>query len=176
MSRRFVIVGATGSGKTTLAEKVGRKLDIAVVDLDTLHWGPNWTMTPTDIFRERVKAALQSPSWVVGGNYSKARDIIWKQADTLIWLDYPLPFVFWRLFQRTVRRIITQQELWNGNQETWQGQFLSRDSLFLWLVRSQPRHRREYPRLLRDEYPHLKLFRFVSTRDTDRWLADLTNQ
>jgi adenylate kinase family enzyme len=177
MPHRYAIVGATGSGKTTLAEEIGRQLTIPVIDLDGLHWGPNWTMTPKDIFRERVSAALQDPSWVVGGNYSKARDIIWARAESLIWLDYPLPLVSWRLFRRTVRRIVTRQELWNGNRETWQGQFMSRESLFLWLLRSQRQQRREYPLLLsHNDYKHLHLSRFNSPKETRRWLITLSQQ
>lgn len=174
MSNRFAIVGATGSGKSTLAKEVGRKLIIPVIDLDALHWGPNWTMTPTDIFREQVSNLLQGSVWVVGGNYSKARDIIWSRSDTLIWLDYPLPIVFWRLFRRTVKRVVTQEELWNGNRETWRGQFLSRESLFLWLLRSRPRHRRDYPKLVTSEFTHLQLLHFTSQRATDFWLESLS--
>jgi len=171
---RFAIVGASGSGKTTLGQQVGQILNLRVIDLDSLNWEANWTMAPTAVFRQRVALALQGDAWVVSGNYSRARDLIWSRADTLVWLDYPLRVVFWRLFRRTIKRIVTREELFGGNRETLQSQFLSRDSLFLWLLQSQPRHRREYPKLLElPEYRHLKLLRFYSPRETKCWLESL---
>ena len=69
------------------------------------------------MFRERVAAALADDCWTVGGNYSVARDLIWGRSDTVVWLDYGLPLVLWRLVRRTVKRIMTQEELWAGNRE-----------------------------------------------------------
>src|SRR5579871_6058918 len=90
-AHRIVVVGSTGSGKTTLARHLACRLHLAHVELDALHWDANWVPAPTPIFRERVDAALSGPAWAVDGNYSKVRDIVWPRADTVIWLDYPLP-------------------------------------------------------------------------------------
>ena len=40
--QRMVIIGATGSGKTTLGRRVAQKLRLPLVDLDELHWLPGW--------------------------------------------------------------------------------------------------------------------------------------
>ncbi|WP_205370744.1 MULTISPECIES: AAA family ATPase [Thermoleptolyngbya] len=39
--QRIAIVGTSGTGKTTLAQQVGRQLGIAHIELDALHWEPN---------------------------------------------------------------------------------------------------------------------------------------
>lgn len=173
--QRIVIVGPTGSGKTTLADQLGQQLNLPVTDLDTLHWKPNWQEAPAEEFRARVAAVSAGDQWIVSGNYSKARDLLWPRADTLIWLDYPLWIVFPRLFRRTVQRIVTQEDLWGtGNRESWRKQFFSRESLFLWLLQSQPRHRRTYPALLgQPEYAHLRVFRFQGPSQTRVWLMEL---
>ena len=108
---RIVIVGTTGSGKTTLGERLAAALGYPHIDLDALHWGPGWTPTPTDLFRARVSDALEGPCWVVAGNYGKTRDIVWARADTLVWLDYPLALTLMRLFRRTVKRIVTRERI-----------------------------------------------------------------
>jgi adenylate kinase family enzyme len=171
---RIVIVGTTGSGKSTLAEVLARQLDLAFVDLDALHWEPNWKAAEPDIFRERVRTALRVDRWVVGGNYSKARDIIWTQADTLVWLDYPLWLSQWRLFKRTLKRVITREELWGtGNVETWRNAFRPNDNLFQWAVTSRRKHHAEYPVLFtQPEYRHLQVFRLHSPAETHRWCAE----
>src|SRR5205823_6990985 len=102
--RRIVVVGSTGSGKTTLASQLARRLALPHVELDALHWEPNWTMAPLDRFRQRVEEALNGEGWVVDGGYGKVRDIVWGRAETLVWLDYGLPVILWRLLKRTLRR------------------------------------------------------------------------
>jgi len=133
---------------------------------------PNWQEAPAEEFRARVAAVSAGDQWIVSGIYSKARDLLWPRADTLIWLDYPLWIVFPRLFRRTVQRIVTQEDLWGtGNRESWRKQFFSRESLFLWLLQSQPRHRRTYPALMvQPEYAHLRVFHFQRPWQTDAWV------
>lgn len=170
--QRIVVIGTTGSGKSTLAAQLARRLDVACIDLDALHWGPNWQGAPTEIFRERVAQAVSAERWVIAGNYSKVRDLIWTRADTLIWLDYPFPLVFWRLFRRTLTRIVTQEELWGGNRESWRGTFLSRDSLLVWALKTHWKYRMSITLALQQpEYTHLRLLRLRSPRETARLLT-----
>lgn len=172
---RIVVIGTTGSGKSTLAEQAAALLACPFIELDALFWNASWQPTPKEAFRSRVAAALADDCWTVGGNYSIARDLIWRRADTLVWLDYPLPLVLWRLGRRTIRRIVTREPLWGGNIETWRGQFASRDSLFVWAFKTHFRRRRETPMLLaRPEYAHLALLRFTMPQDAARWLQELT--
>lgn len=55
--RRISVVGVTGAGKTTLARRLSDLLDVPHVELDALHWEPNWTPAPVDVFRDRVTEA-----------------------------------------------------------------------------------------------------------------------
>ena len=41
------------------------------------------------------------------------------QADTIVWLDLPRRIVMTRVVWRTIRRVFTREELWNGNKEPW---------------------------------------------------------
>jgi adenylate kinase family enzyme len=171
--KRISVIGTTGSGKTTLASALSRQLHIPHVELDALHWGPNWEEASAEVFRERVSAALRGDKWVVDGNYSKARDIVWGRADTVVWLDYSLPVMMSRLIRRTLRRIARREELWQGNRETWRGAFFARDSLFMWQITTYRRHRRDYPALLsRPEHAHLATVRLRSPRAARRWLDE----
>lgn len=171
VSRRIVVVGSTGSGKTTLASQLAARLGTRHIELDALHWEPEWTPATRDVFRSRVDAAVASDDWVADGNYSAVRDLLWARADTLIWLDYALPVILARLTRRTLARIVNRQELWNGNRERFANAFLSRESIFLWLLGSYRRLRREYPLLLsQPEYAHLSVVRLRSPREAAAWL------
>lgn len=168
---RIAVIGVTGSGKTTLAQELSQILDIPHIELDALYWLPNWQPADPPIFRQNVAEALSIPAWVTDGNYSKARDLIWSRATSLVWLDYPLTVILWQLTLRTIRRVITHEVLWNSNYETLRGAFFSRDSLFLWALKTHKRYRLEFERQLAlAEYAHLQLFRMRSRRDTSAWL------
>jgi adenylate kinase family enzyme len=172
--KRITVVGVTGSGKSTLARHLAARLGLAWIELDALNWGPRWTMSEDEVFRADVARAVSGCCWVADGNYSKVRDLVWTRADTLVWLDYALPLIFGRLLRRTLRRVISGQELWNGNKERFANQFLSRESLFAWAIQTHPRYRAEFPRALREQaYAHLEVVRLRSPRTTRLWLGSL---
>lgn len=172
--QRIHIVGTSGSGKTTLARQISQHLAIPHLELDALYHEPNWTEAPTEVFRKRVEQALRGENWVVDGNYSKVRDIVWSRADTVVWLDYPLPVIMRRVVRRTIRRVVIQEELWNGNRETWQTTF-SRDSIILWVLQTYRKSRKEYPMLFKQpQYAHLKVVHMRSPITTKNWLSSLT--
>jgi len=169
--RRIAVVGTTGSGKTTTAAEIARRLGLPHIEIDALNWGPNWTPArPEDLYR-RVAERTQGTSWVIDGNYGAVREIVWGRADTLVWLDLPFLVVLGRLLKRTLQRILTREQLWGTNRETWRGQFLSRDSLFVWVVKTHWRRRRQYAGLLsHPEYAHLRVVRLRSPRAVRKWL------
>jgi adenylate kinase family enzyme len=171
---RIVVVGTSGSGKSTLAKAIAAKLNIHCIELDALYWGPNWTEPPIDVFLDRVKKATASPSWVVEGNYGKVREVVWKNAHTLIWLDYPFHIVFGRAMLRTIKRAIIRESLWNGNRESVLKSFFSKKSILVWIIQTYQRRRREYTELLSSpEYSHLKVLHFRSSKETEAYLGQL---
>jgi len=175
-SKRIVVVGTTSSGKSTLAGQLAEKIGGDFIELDALHWEPNWAEAPDEVFRKRVLKAISSQTWVVAGNYHAVRDMVWQRAEVVIWLDYSFHIVFWRLFTRTIRRAVYQEELWNGNRENfWTHLKLwSDESLFHWLFKTYWRRKREYPILFAlPENAHLKVIYFKHPKETDEWLANV---
>ena len=172
--QRISVVGTCGSGKTTTASKIAQQMGIPHVELDALHWEPNWTEASLEVFRERVIQALGGERWAVDGNYGKVRDIVWGRADTLVWLDYALPVILWQLVRRTMRRSLTREELWSGNRETLRKALFSRESILLYALKTYRRRKKEYPALLsRPEHTHLQLVHLRSPRETREWLSTL---
>jgi len=172
--QRISVVGTSGSGKTTLSREISQRLAISHVELDKLHWEPNWVEVPNDVMRERVSQAVSGNTWVVDGNLnSQESDIVWGKADTVVWLDYSFSVVMSRVVWRTFRRVVTQQEVCNGNRETWKTTF-SRDSIILWVLQTYHKRRREYPLLLKKpEYAHLQVVHLHSPKAAQDWLLNL---
>ena len=172
-----MVVGATGSGKSILAQRLAARLGIDYVELDELFWDASWTPAAPDVFRARVERATAGPGWVVAGNYGVVRDLVWHRAQTIVWLDYAFPLVLGRLTIRTVRRAVTREVLWNGNREYFleHCQLWSEKSLFHWLFKTYWRYRRELPGLFAQPvHAHLRIARLRRPREAEAWLAGLT--
>jgi adenylate kinase family enzyme len=168
--QRIIVIGSTGSGKTTLASQLAAKQGCPHVELDALNWEANWTQVSPEVMRQRAQEAVSGNTWVVDGNYSAIRDILWLRADTLVWLDYPFLTVLKQLTVRTFRRIVSRELLWGNNRESLRMLF-SRDSIILWLFTTYNRRRRQYPALFaRPEYAHLTVVRLASPEAKHQWL------
>ena len=175
--KRVVVVGVTSSGKSTLAEKLAKCFNLNYIELDALHWEPNWQSAPLEVFRARVEKATQAEEWIAAGNYHTVRGLIWPKAEAVIWLDYPLWIVLRQLTFRSFKRWWTQELLWGTNLEPLWDHFKlwSKDSLYHWLFKTYWRRKREYPVLLSDpEHQHLKLIRLSHPNETAEWLKGLS--
>ncbi|MGH2402145.1 MAG: adenylate kinase [Candidatus Limnocylindria bacterium] len=171
--KRINVTGTSCSGKTTLSRAVARRLAVPHVELDALFWGPNWTPVPDETFRSRVATAVSGDRWVVDGGYSPIRDLTWSRADTLVWLDYPMPTILRRWAGRTLARLRSREEFWagTGNRERL-SHVAGPNSLLWWILRTH-RGRRERIAQALDTYPHLGLVHLRSPADARRWLESL---
>ena len=171
--QRVVVIGTSGSGKTTVAARIAKELNIRHIELDAIHWLPNWTELPDEEFKIQVAKETIGECWVVDGNYKPVRDLLWKKADTLIWLDLPFRVVFWRVLKRTIRRIWTHEVLWNGNIERLSALF-GRYAMPVWVIRTYWRRKREYPELISESgYSHLNILHLRTVNETEKWLDGL---
>ena len=140
------------------------------MELDALHWGPEWAEPTAEEFKAKVEAALSETGWVADGGYhGKLGDLVLERADLVVWLDLPLATILGRLWLRTLRRIRTREELWNGNRERWRG-FFAPDAPLVWALRThRPKRRRYEERLTR-----FNTVRLRSPSDVEAWLSRLT--
>ena len=169
---RVVVVGTSCSGKTTFARDLAMRLAVEHIELDALSWLPGWIERDRDEFLELLAGKVAAETWVTDGNYSRARDLLWSRATTVIWLDYSFPVVLWRAVRRTAYRSATGQEICNGNRETWQKALLSRDSILLWVVTTYHRRRRDYNALIAgDAYPNAAKICLNRPAEAARFLA-----
>ena len=174
---RILILGRTGSGKTTLARELAAALGVPHVELDALYFGPDLSRAPLDVLRERTSAAIAGERWVTDGNKRAVRDLVWPRADTVIWLDYPA----WVSLQRLARRArsrtasLRAEAQRTGERRGMPRQLLAAARGVLTALRSHRGQRREYPRLFAlPENRHLAVARLRSPRATRQWLARVT--
>ncbi|MBU6475663.1 MAG: AAA family ATPase [Alphaproteobacteria bacterium] len=174
--RRTIVIGTTGAGKSTLAQRLAEKTGAALIDPDEIHWLPGWKERPRENFRRLIDEATRGESWVFAGNYmSRAQDIVWPRADALVWLDVPFWPNFWRLLRRTLARARTGENICNGNRETFAKSFFSRGSILWWFLKTWAKNRKRYAAVFAapQDYPHLKMIRLCSDTERTRFLEEV---
>ena len=170
--KRILVIGRTGSGKTTLARDIAAALEVPHVELDSLYFGPNFSTVPESVLRERVATAIEEDHWVTDGNKRAVRDLVWPRADTIIWLDYPAAVTLWRLGRRATRRTasLRTEAAKAGQTRDLPRQLIAGAKAVLTALRSHTGQRREFPQLFAaPENQHLAVVRLRSPRATQRW-------
>jgi adenylate kinase family enzyme len=176
--RRVSVVGNSGSGKSTLAAALAAGLAVPLLELDSIFHQPGWAELPGDEFRSRVAAVAAGDGWVIDGNYTAVRDLVWARADTVVWLDLARPLVMRRVVGRTLRRAALRQELWNGNREPWSN-WLTLDperSIIMWSWTQHARYRLRYAEAMADPaWAHLRFVRLRSPAEVRTFLDNSRN-
>ena len=164
---RIVVIGNSGSGKTTLASRISEQFDIPHVELDAIFHQANWTPLSIEEFSSRTTEATTQSDWVVCGNYSTVREIIWERADTIIAIDLPKWLNMARVVRRTARRAIRREVLWNNNRESFRNVMALHDkerSIIRWSWTMHRRMRDEIDKALVDPRWENKRFIIVKNR------------
>lgn len=169
------MVGCSGSGKTTLARRLARQLSYRHVELDALYHQPNWQPLPTEQFKQAVSTALQGDDWVVEGSYSAVRPHVLKRSDMVIWLDLPKAVVMRQVIWRTLRRLINNEELWNGNRERWGNLFklTPEKSILVWSWQRHAVYRQRYGDEMRETPESRRYIRLDSRQAVEHFLSTL---
>jgi adenylate kinase family enzyme len=166
--RRVSVVGNAGSGKTTLGHALAARLGVPHLELDGIYHQPGWVPLATDEFVRRAGQAAAGDGWVIDGNYTAVRSLIWARADTVVWLDLPRRIVMRRIIWRTIRRVISRAELWNGNREPWQNLIRGNpeESVIAWAWHKHAVYRQRYAAAALDPaWAHGRFIRVTSRRD-----------
>lgn len=168
---RVSVIGTSGSGKTTFAAELARRLGCRHIDLDAINWQADWkdlNAHDPEEFRRRVAAAVADDAWVCCGNYGKVRDLVQARATHLVWLDYPRALVMARVLKRSFVRAWTGDELWpgTGNRETF-ARWLDKEHPIRWAWDTYADRKRRYGAMMADP----ALARLSRHRMTRPWEA-----
>lgn len=100
--KRILVIGCSGSGKSTFANFLGKKFNLEVIHLDKYFWKPNWTMRTNEEFTEIVSNLIQEENWIMDGNYSKTLSIRALYADIIFFFDLPSYICTYRILKRSL--------------------------------------------------------------------------
>ncbi len=166
---RVWIVGCPGSGKSSLATRLGERVGVTPTHLDDQFWLPEWREREVEEFRRRVAEVVTRDRWIIDGNYRAVRGTFLPQADLVIWLDLDFWLVVSRVVRRTIRRSRSRESICNGNHESLLRSIFLRDSIIWWTVTQHRRYRRSYAGELVDR-PYVRL---RNPAEVERWIESI---
>lgn len=103
MTRRVVVTGMAGAGKSTFSRQLAAKTGLPLIHLDLHTWGPGWVRVPDDELIETQRQLLAGQRWIVDSN-DVDEDLLVAHADALVVITTQWWVCSWRAFRRGLRR------------------------------------------------------------------------
>lgn len=88
MYNKIAIIGAPGTGKTTLANILSEKLNIKVTHIDGIHHLKNWKIRDKKERDRIILDIVKKDKWIIDGTYKSTLKERVENADLIIWLDF----------------------------------------------------------------------------------------
>jgi adenylate kinase family enzyme len=172
--KKIIVVGTTGSGKSTFSKQLADKLNYPHIQIDQLHWKANWQESTDHELFEKLKNATASEQWIVDGNYNRTNHLTWPYADTVIWINPPFIINLYQSVSRALKRILSQEERWEGtgNRESLKMLF-SKDSIVWWMLKTYRGNIKRYEKRFKEtQYSHIKFYRLRSRKEIKKFLRN----
>lgn len=163
--QRIVILGQSGTGKSTLARRLANHLDIPYLHIDTIFWQPGWVPLDKELLREKIKEFISKDKWVIDGNYSSSIEDRLELCDTVIFLNYNRFVGLYGALSRYFKyRGKVRESIGEGCQEKIDFEFVK------WILWDFPRNKEE--KLLSKLPKNKDIYIFNNRKQLNKWLRD----
>lgn len=111
--KRIAIFGNAGAGKSTLARRLAAITGLPLYVIDKMQFREGGEQAPQAEYLALHRELLDKDAWIADGYGDEAT--LWERlnaADTLIYLDLPLPVHYWRVTKRFVGGLFADPQGW----------------------------------------------------------------
>ena len=118
--KRVAVFGNAGGGKSTLARHLAGITRLSLHILDKLQFKPGGDAVPREEYLKAHAELLRQDTWIIDGYGDTAS--AWERfdrADTLVYVDLPLPTHYWRVTTRLIQGLFADPEGWPEGSPLW---------------------------------------------------------
>jgi len=125
LGKKIVIVGVSGSGKSTFSRTLAEKTGLPVIFMDSIMWKPGWQYVGDEETAKKLGEVSSQEDWIIEGYITKsARAFVFDRADTIIYLDYQPIVATWRYLKRCWKHRKEPRPELAGNPDIFDFKFL----------------------------------------------------
>lgn len=161
--KKIAIIGLPGSGKSTFALKLSKRLEIPLFHLDKYFFVADWKERPSEEFLQMQEKLVQEDSWIIDGNALQSLEVRFAKADAVLYFRLPRLLCLWRIFKRRLSKDPHISDRAEGCPETVRFRLIC----YLWGF-----DRRVRPLLekLQEKYPAVPFVECKSDQQIEAWL------
>lgn len=100
--KKISLIGGPSTGKSTLAENMGRKLHLPIIHMDGINYEPGWIQVDKEKRDTIIRNYIENPEWIMEGTYTSTLKERLEKSDLVIFLDYSTFIKMKGIFQRTI--------------------------------------------------------------------------
>jgi adenylate kinase family enzyme len=158
---KITIFGPPGSGKTTLAKKIGQQLKLPVFHLDKFLWNEGWVLRPKQDFLADHRKLMNLDTWIIEGTSRATLDTRYPKSDLVIYLNPSRLVCLARIFKRFILSGTQPSDKQNGCPEKISWEFIK----YLWAFKKPAS---QQIKVLKTKYPDTILIEIQSNRDLNK--------
>ncbi|MDY0341371.1 MAG: adenylate kinase [Coriobacteriia bacterium] len=124
--KRIAVFGNAGGGKSTLARRLSELTGLPLCSVDSLKYRPGGGEVPESEYLQAHADLLYRDEWIIDGFGSTPT--AWERftaADTLIYVDLPLPIHYMWVTKRLIKGSFVKPEGWPEDSPMWRGSIAS---------------------------------------------------
>ncbi len=159
--KKVIVLGCSGSGKSTFAFKLHEKLGLPLYHLDHIWWKADKTHVSRDEFDAKLDKLVKLDSWIIDGDYSRTYEKRIAACDTIFFLNYS---------EDTCMDGISKRVGQTRPDMPWTEEKI--DPELVELVRNYEKENR--PKLLElfAQYPEKNVISFKTREEADKWITE----
>ncbi len=99
---RILVIGLNGAGKSTFANKLGKKLNLEVIHLDKVYYNSGWDRAykTQPEWKQKVLELAAQDKWIIDGHYNSSLKLRIPRADTIIFFNFSKIICLYGVFKR----------------------------------------------------------------------------
>ncbi len=167
--KRICIIGGSGTGKTTLANNLGKQLKLPVYHIDGIHYLKDWEVRNKDERDRIILEKIDEDKWITDGTYNSTLKQRLEKADFIIYLDYSSIAQIKGVLGRFIRNHGKEKQEIPGCNEKMSWKF------FLWVVNWRKNKRKTIIENIK-EVDNDKIYIFKTRRQLNKWYKNKFNR